>query len=188
MSDAPGVTLSDPPSFHRKRPDRPAPRFTLLDTDSMCTPPRPCVLRPAARGWVMLLLLASLSLGGCHALSPTATEVERRVEFATRATTYTAGAEAALVLRNRSRGRVGHNLCFAELQVRSGDGWRRAPEAGGRFCTTIQFVLPPGDSSTFANPLPAALPAGKYRFVTPVEFTPTGERIDLATPAFTVVR
>jgi hypothetical protein len=84
------------------------------------------------------------------------------------------GAALELTLTNRSVHPLGYNLCPSVIERRVGDDWQLHPEPLAEACTMELRTLAPGASGSFRHTLPAALPPGRYRFRTGVEW-PLGE-------------
>ena len=115
-------------------------------------------------------VLASILLVGC-ALQPDAPApvfpTPAGLRFAVEPQTAAPGATVTLLLINRSPHLVGYNLCGSSLERYDGASWRGVPVTG--VCTRELRIASPGQTVSYTIRLPAALPAGKYRFSTGIE-------------------
>lgn len=126
------------------------------------------------------LLIPLLLLAGCTAPAPVAPSAPAPAEFpATSPARGTAqllvepriaaaGGLVTLVLRNGSEYSLGFNLCSSGLEQMRGSAWTSVPQ--DRACTRQLNVIDPGREARLDLRLPAALPAGQYRFLTGVTF------------------
>jgi hypothetical protein len=110
------------------------------------------------------------------------------VMLTTDRSSYRAGAELRLDLRNETGDGLGVNVCVSTLEVRDGTDWRRSPQQPDEICTMELRILEPGASASHTFTLPAGLGSGEYRFVTDVERMESGERGPVASAPFTVDR
>ena len=109
---------------------------------------------------------------------------ERGVRFATDQAAYAPGADVQLQLENQTEGPIGYNLCVSALERETETGW--LPEGEAEICTMVQHGLEPRDGATYTKRLGTDLPPGRYRFVTDIEYQPTGQREQHATDPFSV--
>lgn len=103
---------------------------------------------------------------------------------------YMVGDTIQLELRNGTFLEAGYNLCFAELERRSGGAWERIRRADPELlCFAVLRSLPPGARAVENQAVEDWMPAGTYRFRHDVEW-PIGEarpRVELVTTEFEIV-
>lgn len=105
-----------------------------------------------------------------------------RVAFASDLLTYTPGSRVGLSLVNVSATALGINLCLS--RVVSEDGQTPGP-SDGESCVLEATRLEPGERLDARKGLPAALPAGTWRYETTIRL-PSGAGEKVLTPAFKV--
>lgn len=129
---------------------------------------------------LLLLALPLLSLVGCSALGPSASDVL----FETTAAVYAPGEEVTVRLVNDTGRDLGYNLCQTIVETQRGGAWEpvgvsgRAPTA----CPDILLVLGSGQEAERAVALPGDLPAGRYRAATNVEFFDDRRQVKVTAP------
>jgi hypothetical protein len=142
------------------------------------------------RSWTGIV--ASIVLSACQTapepqppsaeLAPPADDVVLRTDAAQ----YAAGDSVRLTLENHTDAEIGHNLCFAGLQVERNDEWIESPVREDRVCTTILHLLSPHESASYGHRLPDELPPGRYRFQDRIELMGEPQRRAVYSNAFVV--
>lgn len=140
--------------------------------------------------WSAASITCSVVLLGCSngALAPAQTP--DGVRFEVSELSYAATDTIELVLSNQTESHLGYNLCFAVLERRKGGNWERVerspPDEGD--CTTVQFILDPGQSVTARQAVEAWMEAGVYRFRHDVQLLPPREDVTLTSNEFRIVQ
>jgi hypothetical protein len=130
----------------------------------------------------MFALLLVLVCGGCA--NGLLASDHAHATLRTDRSEYAPGEAATLELANTSRGSVGYNLCFSQVERRSGAGWTLA-QGTRQGCIAVLLMLKSGERVTDQLLLPAELPAGTYRITTRIE-QPDGDARRVSTEPFTV--
>lgn len=110
------------------------------------------------------------------------------LHFFVEPTAYSASDTVRLFLRNSSDVHVGYNLCFAQLELRTGNDWQTV----NRFppntaCISILLALPPKQTATAFQPIFEWITPGVYRFRDEVEWPLPGRRVTLVSNTFRIV-
>jgi hypothetical protein len=130
-----------------------------------------------------LRFLAAALLGACG-MSGGSNNAAQGVTLQVSPETVAPGGSVTLTLRNDSTVAVAYNLCTSGLERRRDGGWETVPE--DRVCTMELRSLGPGAQDRYTVRLPAALPAGEYRYQTSIELPVGGGHRVLQTGPFRV--
>lgn len=133
-------------------------------------------------------MFPAMLIGAGFTAAPTVAPNEA-VALTAERTAYQPSDTAVVILVNRTRGRVWHNLCIGNLERRFVDGWFRVtgplPPADPAArcavaCQSSARALAPDSTARLCFPLPDTLSAGTYRITTTVEAPAQGRQT--ATP------
>lgn len=142
--------------------------------------------------YAYLILLLSLSLGGCTLVGP---DVEKQVTFRADKTEYVQGTKLELTLINMSPWEIGYNLCGAPLEQYKDGQWGPAEyvpedEVEGvirRSCGRELRILRPGEKGFYTRTLRDVLPAERFRIRDSVSYDDSRDRFEIVTNSFRIL-
>jgi hypothetical protein len=109
------------------------------------------------------------------------------IGFAVHDTLFGTGDTITLVLTNGTAREIGYNLCLSLLERWDGKGWRSVRETPENSeCILPLYVLRPGDSAQYRQPVYAFIEGGTYRFRDSIEWLGDGSRAEVISNGFRV--
>jgi len=132
--------------------------------------------------------ISLLSCGGAGILGvlPESSTPEG-IQYEVHDTLFSTGDTVTLVLTNTTDRDLGYNLCVGALELWDGTEWhwvRKLPENVA--CILPLYILVPGDSAQYRQPVYDFIRGGTYRFRDEIEWMDNGSRVEVISNGFRV--
>ncbi|MHB1194835.1 MAG: hypothetical protein ACYC6F_17550 [Longimicrobiales bacterium] len=111
------------------------------------------------------------------------------IQYEVHDTLYSRGDTVTLMLTNSTDRQLGYNLCVGDLELWDGKEWhrvRKMPENSE--CIVPLYLLTPGDSARYLQPVFDFIEMGIYRFRDSIEWFDDGGRVEIISNGFRVTR